>query len=87
MKDKPPGLAGIQYATGEECRNGSRRNEEAEPKQKQSTVVDVSSGESKVWYCKEYSIGIWNIKSMNKGKLEVVKQHIARVNIDILGIS
>ena len=48
MKDKPPGLAGIQYATGEECRNGSRRNEEAEPKQKQSTVVDVSSGESKV---------------------------------------
>ena len=48
MKDKPPGLAGIQYATGEECRNGSRRNEEAEPKQKAGPVVDVSGGESKV---------------------------------------
>ena len=79
---------GVQYAAEEEHRNSSRRNEEAEPKQKKSTVVDVSSDESKVWYCKEqYSIGTWNVRFMNKGKLEVLKQDIARVNIDILGIS
>ena len=44
--------------------------------------------ESKAWCCKEqYCIGIWNVSSMNQGKLEVVKQEMARVNIDILGIS
>ena len=48
----------------------------------------VSGGESKVQYCKEqYCIGTWNIRSINQGKLDVVKQEIARVNIDILGIS
>ena len=78
----------VQYATGEERRNNSRKNEKAEPKWKQQPVVDVSDGESKVWYCKEqYCIGTWDVRSMNQGKLDVVKQEMARVNIDILGIS
>ena len=77
-----------KYATGEELRNNSRRNEDAEPKQKQWPGVDVSGGESQVQCCKEqYCIGTWNVRSMNQGKLEVVKQEMARVNIDILGIS
>ena len=51
-------------------------------------VVDVSAGESKDQCCKEqYCTGIWNARSMNECKLEVVKQEIAKVNIDILGIS
>ena len=59
-----------------------------EPKQKQHPVVDVTGERSKVRCCKEqYCIGTWNVRSMNQGKLEVVKQEMARVNIDILGIS
>ena len=59
-----------------------------EPKQKQYLVVDVTGDRSKVRYSKEqYSIGIWNFRSMNQGKLKVIKQEMARVNIDILGIS
>ena len=59
-----------------------------EPKQKQHPVVDVTGDGSKVQCCKEqYRIGTWNVRSMNQGKLEVVEQEIARVNIDILGIS
>ena len=51
-------------------------------------VVGVSGGERKVRCCKEqYCIGTWNVRSVNQGKLEVVKQEMARVNIDILGIS
>ena len=58
-----------------------------EPKQKQYPVVDVTGERSKVGYCKEqYCIGTWNVRSMNQGKLEVVKQEMARVNINILGI-
>ena len=50
-------------------------------------VVDVFGGESKVWCCKEqYCIGTWNVRSMNQGKLEVVKQEMARVKVNILGI-
>ena len=50
--------------------------------------MDVSDGESKLRGCKEqYCIGTWNVRSMNQGKLEVVKKEMARVNIDILGIS
>ena len=57
-------------------------------KQKQHPVVDVTGDESKVWCCKEqYYKGTWNVRSMNQGKLEVVKQGMARVNINILGIS
>ena len=48
LKDEVPGLVGSQYATGEEQRNSSGRNEEAGPKQKQHLLVDVSGGESKV---------------------------------------
>ena len=59
-----------------------------EPKQKQYPAVDVTGDRSKVRCCKEqYCIGTWNVRSMNQGKLEVVKQEMARVNIDILGIS
>ena len=87
QKMGPPRSVGVQYATGEEQSKSSRRNEEAEPKWKWYQVVDMT-GESKVWCCKEqYCIGTWNVKSMNQVKLEVVKQEMARVNIDILGIS
>jgi len=59
-----------------------------EPKQKQHPAVDVTSDGSKFQYFKEqYCIGTWNVRSMNQGKLEVVKQEMARVNVDILGIS
>ena len=58
-----------------------------EPKQNQNTVVDVTGDGSKVQCCKEQCcIGTWNVRSMNQGKLEVVKQRMARVNINILGI-
>ena len=50
--------------------------------------MDVIGDRSKVRYYKEqYCIGTWNVRSMNQGKLEVVKQEMARVNVDILGIS
>ena len=76
-----------QYATGDQWRNNSRKNE-TEPKQKQHAVLDVTSDGSRVQCCKEqYCIGTWNVRSMNQGKLEVVKQDMVRVNIDILGIS
>ena len=69
-------------------RNNYRKNEEMKPKQKQHPVVDVTGDGSKVQCCKEqYCIGTWNVRSMNQGKLEVVKQEMARVNVDILGIS
>ena len=59
-----------------------------EPKQKQYPVVDVTGDRSKIRCCKEqYCIGTWNVRSMNQGKLEVVKQEMTRVNVDILGIS
>ena len=58
-----------------------------EPKQTQYPVVDVTGDRSKVQRCKEqYCIGTWNVRSMIQSKLEVVKQEMARVNIDILGI-
>ena len=88
LKDELPRLVDAQYATGEEWRNNSRKNGEMEPKQKQCPAVDLTGDGSKVQCCKEqYCIGNWNIRSMNQGKLEVVKQEMARVNIDILGIS
>ena len=88
LKDELPRLVGATYATGGERRNSSWRNDEAEPNQKQRPVVDVTGDGSKVWcYKEEYCIGTWNVRSMNQGKLEVVKQEMARVNIEILGIS
>ena len=59
-----------------------------EPKQKQHPVVDVTGDRSKVrCYKEKCCIGTWNVRSMNQGKLEGVKQEMARVNVDILGIS
>ena len=72
LKDELPRLVGAQYATGDQWRNNSRKNEEMEPKQKQHTVVNVTGDGSKVRCCKEqHCIGIWNVRSMNQGKLEV----------------
>ena len=83
-----PRSVGIQCATGEEWRNNSSKNEEMEPKWKQHRAMGVTGGGSKVQCCKEgYCIGTWNVSSMNQGELEVVKEKIARVNIDILGTS
>ena len=88
LKDKLPRSVDAQYATGDQWRAKSRKNEEVEPKQKQHPVVDVTGDGSKVQCCKkQYCPGTWNVRSMNQGKLEVVKQEMARVNIDILGIS
>ena len=88
LKDELPRSVGAQYATGEEWRNNSKKNEEMEPKQKQHPAVDVTGDESKVQCCKEqYCIGTWNIRSMNQGKLGMVKQEMARVNMNILGIT
>ena len=81
LKDELPRSVGAQYATGNQWRNNSRKNEEMEPKQKQLPVVDVTADGSKVGYCKEqYCIGTWNVRSMNQGKLEVVKQKIAKMS-------
>ena len=75
LKDELPRSVGAQYATGEEWRNNSRKNEETEPKQKQHPVVDVTDDGNKVQCCKEqYYIRTWNVRSMNQGKFEVVKQ-------------
>ena len=88
LKDELPRSVGTQYASGEEWRNNSRKNEETELEQKQHPVADVTGDRSKVWCCKEqYCLGTWNVRSMNQGKMEVVKQEMARVNIDTLGIS
>ena len=88
LKDELPRLVGAQYSTAYQWRNNYRKNEQTEPKQKQHTVVDMTGDRNKVQCCKEqYCIGTWNVRSMNQGKLEAVKQEMARVNIDILGIS
>ena len=88
LKDELLRSLGAQNATGEEWRNNSRKNEGMEPKQKQHPAVNVTSDRSKVQCCKEqYSTGTCNVRSMNQGKLEVIKQDMARVNVDILGIS
>ena len=88
LKDELPRSVGAQYATGDQGRNNSRKNEEMEAKQKQHRVVDVTGDGSRVRCCKEqYCIETWNVRSMNQGKLEVVKQKMARVNINIVGIS
>ena len=87
MKDELSRSVGAQYATGEEWRNNYRNNEEMEPKQKQHPVVDGTTDTRQVQCCKEQCCkGTWNVRSMNQGKLEVVKQ-MARVNVHILGIS
>ena len=87
LKEELPRLIGTQYATGDQWRNNSTKNEETEPKQKQHPVVDMTGDGTKVSCCKlQYCTGTWNVRSMNQGKLKVVKQEMARMNVDILGI-
>ena len=84
LKVELPRLVGAQYATGNEWRNNSRKNEGVEQKRKQYPVVDVTGDRSKIRCCKEqYCIGTWNVRSMNQDKLEVIKQEMASVNVDI----
>ena len=90
-EDELSGSQGVQYATGEEWRavtNSSRKNDVSDLKWKWCSVVDVSGDRSKI-HCskKQYCIGTWNVKSMNHSKLDMVKKKMARLNIDILGIS
>ena len=81
-------ISPLDTFNGDQWKNNSSKNEWVEPKQKQHPVVDVTGDRSKVWCCKQqYCIGTWNIRSMNRGNLEVIKQEMARVNISILGIS
>ena len=88
LKDELPRSVGVQYATGDQWRSNFRKNEGMEPKPKQHLIIDVTVDGSKARCCKEqYYIGTWNVNSMNQGKLEVVKQEMAKVNINILGIS
>ena len=87
-KEELPRSLGAQYATGDQRRNNYRKNEAMEPKQKQYPVVQVTGDRSKIrCYKEQYCIRTWNVRSMNQGKLVVVKQEMARVNVDILGIS
>ena len=68
-----------QYAIGDHWRTNSKKNEEAEPKQKQHPVVDMTGDRSKVQSSREQDcIGTWNVRSMNQGKLEVVKQEMEK---------
>ena len=86
-----PQLEGVPYGTGEEQRaiiNNSIKKEAAGLKQKWHPVVDVYGGKSKVWCYKEQCcMRTWNVRSMNQGKLDVVKQEMEKLNINILGIS
>ena len=76
LKDEIPTSIGAQHATQDQRRNNSKKNVETEPKQKQHPVVDVTGD----------GIGTRNVKAKNQSKLQVVKQEMARVNTDILGI-
>ena len=77
LKDELPRSIGAQYATGDQLRNNSRKKEEMEPKKKQHPAVDVNGDGSNILCCeKQYYIGTWNVRSVNQGKLEVVKQEM-----------
>ena len=73
LKDELPRLVGAQYATGDQRRNSSI----GIPSPPLALFIEMLS---------KAHIGTWNVRSMNQGKLEVVKQEMARVNIDMLGI-
>ena len=69
LKDELPRSVGAQYATGDQWRNNSRKNEETKPKQKQHPAVGVTGDRSKAQcYKEQYCIGTWNVRSMNQGK-------------------
>ena len=78
LEDELLRIEGVWYATGEEKRavtNSSRKNEVAGPKWKWRSAVGVSGDEVKIQcYKEQYCIGICHVKSMNQGKLDVVKQ-------------
>ena len=75
LKEELPRSVGVQYATGDQWRNNSRKNEGMEPKQKQYPAVDVTGDRNKVQCCeKQYCIGTWNVTSMNQGKLKWSKR-------------
>ena len=87
LKYELPKSVGTQYVTGEEHRYSSRKNEGAEPKRKQRPLMDVTGDGSKVrCYKEQYCIRTQNVRSMSQSKLEVVKQEMATVNVDILRI-
>ena len=87
LKEELLRSVGAQYATGDQWRINSTKNEGMETKQKQHPAVDGTGDRSKVRCCEDqYCTGAWNVRSMNQGKLEVAKQEMARVIIDILGI-
>ena len=87
LKEEFPRSVGAHHATGDQWRNNSRNDEGMEPNQKYP-AVDVTGDRSKVQcYKEQYCIGTSNVRSMNQGKLEEVKQEMARVNVNILGIS
>ena len=74
LKNELPRSVGAQYATGDQWKNNSRKNEEMKPKQKQHPVVGVTGDRSEVQCCKgQYCIGTWNVRSINQGKLKEVK--------------
>ena len=82
LKEELPRSVHTQYTTGDQWRNNSRKNEVTEPKQKQHQVVDVTGDGSKVQCCKEqHCIGTWNARSLNQGKLEVVKHFHFHVTV------
>ena len=84
LKNEFPRSVGAPYATGEITPERMKK----QPKRKQHPVVDVTGDGSEVRCCKEqYCIGTWNVRSLNQGKLKVGKQAMARINIDVLGIS
>ena len=84
LKEEISRSVGAQYATGDQKRNNSSKNEGMEPKQKQYPAVNVTGDRSKIRCCKEqYCIGTWNVRSVNQGKLEVVKQEMARMNVAV----
>ena len=88
LKDELPRSVGAQCVTGDQWRNNSRKNERMESKQKQYPVVNGTGDGCTIQCCKEqYCIVTWIVIFMNQGKLEVVKQELTRVNINILGIS
>ena len=75
LKDELPRSVGAQYATGDQWRDNSRKNEGMQPTQKQHPVVDVTGDRSKVRsYKEQYCIGTWNVRSMNQGKLTWLSQ-------------
>ena len=85
LKEELPRSVGAQYATGEQWRSKSRKNEEMEPKQKQNPAEYEKGDRIKVLCFKEqYCIATLNVRSINQGKLKAVKQEMASVNVDIL---